>query len=453
MRIGSLSLRLLLAAGISTVAALIITAVAISYLFEVYFQKRLLDELRADLTQLTAVLAVQEDGTLDVNELGDLRYGQPFGGRYWQIQYGNTPPLLSRSLWDQALDVSLPETLGATQATTVTAPFGTELLVLSWRITIDGIDAPDGIAISVATDLSELNAASAQFRSNIIFWLMLLGTALILAAWLQVRIGLKPLEQIRTDLENVSQRDSGQLPSGYPTEVRPLVETINAQLSRQTTNLENARRRSSDLAHGLKTPLTVLAAHADEIGAEGNHERAHQISSQIASMRFFVERELARSRVSQSDRLSSNLKKSTVEMVEAIRKLPGADSIEWIVDVPAGINVPSDEHDLSELLGNLLDNARKYATSKVTISAHETHERVVLQIVDDGPGLSEEELGQVTQPGRQGADSVGGYGLGLAIVMDILDLQHGKLELANTSGAGLNSTVSWDRSINPASRH
>lgn len=445
MKIRSLNLRLLLAAGISTITALAITAIAISYLFEIYFQKRLMEELRADLTQLTAVLSVSDSGDLNVGELGDLRYGQPFGGRYWQVQAGDAPPLLSRSLWDQALTLLPPEAFGEIQSASVTAPFGTEVLTLSWRITIDGVDAPAGIVISVATDLSELNAASAKFQMNIIFWLVLLGAALILAAWLQVRVGLKPLEQIRADLEKVTRDDTGQLSTEYPTEVMPLVETINSQLKRQATSLETARRRSGDLAHGLKTPLTVLAAHAEDIRADGDHERADQIASQVASMRFFVERELARSRVSSSHQASSNLRKSTVEMVQTIGKFPNADTIEWVVDIPEEIVVPSDAHDLSELLGNLLDNARKYARSKVTITARETNSHVLLQIADDGPGISEDELERVTKPGVKGSESVDGYGLGLPIVQDILELQGGELELENNPGSGLNVSVRWKR--------
>ncbi len=445
MRLGSLNLRLLLAGGISTIVALTITAIAISYLFEAYFQKRLIDELRVDLTQLTAALVVQENGDMEIGELGDLRYNQPFGGRYWQVQSGDSAPVFSRSLWDQPLTLSLPDTFGETQATSVTAPFGAELLALSWRITIDGVDIPAGIAISVATDLAELNAASAQFRMNIVFWLVLLGIALILASWLQVRVGLKPLEQIRADLETASRDETGQLSTAYPTEVMPLVDTINTLLERQKTNLANARRRSADLAHGLKTPLTVLAAHADDIRADGDRDRADQIADQIASMRFFVERELARSRVSPSRRASTSLKHATTEMVKTINSLPGADKIEWRVDVPEGINVPSDAHDLSELLGNLLDNARKYAVSDVSISAQETENQIELRIVDDGPGLHEAELDKVTKPGQQGSESVDGYGLGLAIVQDILDLQGGKLELQNITGKGLSITVTWPR--------
>lgn len=445
MKIRSLNLRLLLAAAVSTVIALAITALAIAYLFEIYFEKRLVDELRVDLTQLTAALAVKENGDLDIGDLGDLRYDQPFGGRYWQVQVGGSPPVLSRSLWDQPLSLPLPETYGEMQSALVTAPFGADLVALSWRITIEGVDFPAGIAISVATDLAELNAASAQFRMNIIFWLALLGIALILAAWLQVRVGLKPLDQIRADLEEASREGTGQLSTKYPTEVMPLVDTINSLLERQATSLANARRRAADLAHGLKTPLTVLAAHADDICADGDRYRAEQISGQLASMRFFVERELARSRASPSRRASTNLKKSTNEMVEIIRKLPEADAIEWIVDIPDTLFVPLDTHDLSELLGNLLDNARKYARSKVTISAQGKEKHVLLHIVDDGPGIPENEIERVTRSGQQGSGSVDGYGLGLAIVQDILELQNGEIEIRNNKGGGLNVTVKWRR--------
>ena len=445
MRIGSLNLRLLLAAAVSTVAALAITAGVISYLFEIYFHNRLGEELRADLTQLTAALDVQADGSVEVTGIGDLRYDQPFGGRYWQVQIGDAPALVSRSLWDQPLTIPAPEKLGEPQSISLAAPFGSELMALSWRIEIDGVDAPQGVVLSVATDLAELNAASGQFRMNIISWLVLLGIALILAAWVQVRIGLRPLEQIRADLERVARDDAEQLPTAYPAEVMPLVDTINMQLDRQASSLANARRRSGDLAHGLKTPLTVLAAYAEDIRADGDPERAAQIAGQVAAMRVFVERELARSRVSSSRSATTPLRKATIAMVDAIRKLPGSDLLEWTVDIPADITVPSDAHDLSELLGNLLDNARKHARTRVVVRASQTAEAVALQVEDDGPGIPEDELARATEPGRQGTSSTEGQGLGLAIVKDILELQGGELVLGNRPGAGLIATVTWPR--------
>ena len=191
--------------------------------------------------------------------------------------------------------------------------------------------------------------------------------------------------------------------------------------------------------------MTVLAAHADEIRSEGDLDRAKQIENQLASMRFFVERELARSRVAPTRQTSSDLKSSVEQMVEAIRKLPQADKIEWCVDIPEAVNVPLDQHDLSELLGNLLDNARKYARSKVKVSAREKDTKIELSIVDDGPGVPEDEMELIKQPGLQGTNSATGYGLGLAIVHDILELQGGDLVFENNANQGLTVVMTWDR--------
>lgn len=439
----SLSLRLLLAAALSTFVALIITGFAISYLFEVYFQKRLVSELAADLTRLTANLSAQDTGELEVADLGDPRYSQPFGGRYWQIGVDGMPPVLSRSLWDQSIEVTVGETLGQTQVEEVVAPFGADLLAMSWRIVLDGVDAPGGVALTVATDLADLTAASTQFRLNILFWLLLLGVGLVLAAWLQVRVGLKPLDQIREDLEKVALEPEARLPDDYPSEVRPLVETINAQLERQAATLNEARRRAGDLAHGLKTPLTVLEAHAQDIRDDGNRKRANEISDQVASMRYFVERELARSRVSSSSRSSSNLLEITRLMVDAIRKLPDADALTWQIDIPTDIVAPFDRHDLSELLGNLLDNARKYASSRVLVQARVKSGQTELWISDDGPGVSDKDVERIVRPGVQGADSESGYGLGLAIVRDMLALHGCCLGFETSELGGLRVVVSW----------
>lgn len=442
MKTRSLSLRLLFAAGLSTFLALVVTGFAISYLFDLYFQKRLAQELSAELTELTAAVSIAPDGALAVEALSDLRYSQPYGGRYWQVQAGEV--VYSRSLWDQPLSLTAPPTLGAQETQTVQAPFGAELLALSWKVSMDNVAGGEAVLLTVAADLSELTAASGEFRNNIAFWLGLLGVALVAASWLQVRIGLRPLEQIRADIERVTYQPGTRLPEDYPTEVRPLANTINSMLDHQSVTLDAARRRAGDLAHGLKTPLTILAAHASDIRVDGNAEQAEQIEQQLAAMRLFVERELARSRASLSRSASSEVGPVAEQMVAAISKMPGADGIDWSVDVSKGIRAPFDAHDLSELLGNLLDNARKYAKSRVTLRCQPAAEGVVaLVIEDDGPGIAADEFEQIMEAGVQGTGSAAGQGLGLAIVRDLLALHNSTIEFENLDPSGLRTVVTW----------
>ncbi|MCP5088269.1 MAG: HAMP domain-containing histidine kinase [Rhodobacteraceae bacterium] len=444
MKFKSLSLRLLLAAGLSTVMAIVATGFVISYQFQKYFEHRLTTELRTELTQLTAALDIRSDGTADMKPLSDKRFEQPFSGRYWQVGFGSDTVLLSRSLWDQPLAMTITSVFGQQEQTKVIAPFGAELLALSWRVTAEGFSDPAGITLTVATDLSEVSLAASQFRYNIAFWLALLGVALILAAWLQVRVGLRPLEKVRTHLEKVSHRADSRLPKDYPTEVLPLVETINGLLEQQATSLADARRQASNLAHGLKTPLTILTTLAAEARVTGDSAQADQVEEQIASMRSFVERELARSRVSLANQSTSDVRTVAEKMLSAITKLPDADRLEWTLDIPDDIKAPFDEHDLSELLGNLLDNARKHAVEKVSVRARKTSgKKVILLVEDDGAGVAQESIEHILRPGVKESSTSQGQGLGLAIVQDLLTHHNCKFQLENLKDGGFRAAATW----------
>lgn len=442
MRRRSLSFRLLIAAGLTTFAALVITGFAISYLFELYFQKRLATELKAELTELTAAVDISSNGEISVGTMSDLRYEQPFGGLYWQVEAKEI--IFSRSLWDQPIKTKTPVALGVQKKEALQAEFGADLLTLSWQVKMDNLAEGETVLLTVAADMSELYVAASEFRVNIAFWLSLLGISLVGAAWLQVRVGLRPLEQIRMDIERVTYQTGNRLPETYPTEVRPLANTINSLLENQSVTLEAARRRAGDLAHGLKTPLSILAAYASDIRADGNVEQAKQIEQQLSFMRLFVERELARSRASLSRSASTEIAPIVERMVNAISKLPGAEKIVWKIDMPEGLRAPFDAHDLSELLGNLLDNARKYATSTVSITCKRLNDASVQLIIeDDGPGMAEDDLGKAFEPGAQGANCEAGQGLGLAIVSDLLEIQNSTIEIENRTPSGFRAIVTW----------
>jgi signal transduction histidine kinase len=315
----------------------------------------------------------------------------------------------------------------------------------SWRISTDGRGQPEEVTLTVATDLSDLLTAAARFRGNMASWLVLLAVTLIFAAWVQVRIGLRPLEAIRTEIERTKASPDTRLRGDFPMEVVPLVEEVNSLLERQKQSLDEVRQRAADLAHGLKTPLTVIAAINNDVRQTDGNELAEQIDQQISAMRMFIERKLARSRIGDSRLHSCDLRKVADQVVSAIRRLPTESEIDWQVDIPEGIQAPFDEHDMSELLGNLLDNARRYAASRVVVKASREDDRVIqLSVNDDGSGVPEAELVSIVARGERRDAAGQGQGLGLAIVRDLTDSHGCDLVVVNLSTGGLSVSIKWD---------
>ncbi|MFQ5623087.1 MAG: sensor histidine kinase [Paracoccaceae bacterium] len=444
MKRSSLSVRLLIAASLSTAIAIAATGAAIAFLFEAFFEERIRSELEVQLTELTAHLTHGADGTIDVTPMPDPRFGQPFSGLYWQVEPEEGSAVLSRSLWDQKISVDRPATAGKPVSAKITHSDGSRLLAVSWRILVGGQQAPESVVLTVASDLEDVTLAAQRFRSNIATWLGLLAVALITAAWLQVRIGLRPLERIRTQIQSVKAEPSRRLPAEFPSEVLPLVEEVNSLLDDQQASLGKARQRAGDLAHGLKTPLTVMRALAKETRDAGNARIAGQIEEQITAMRNFVERELARTRTGMAERTRSGLAEVVTRMVDAMKKLPGGGALDWQVQVPPELTAPFDEHDLSELLGNLLDNARKFATSRVRARARVVDgETVELVIEDDGPGVPADKLEAILERGERIDADKPGHGLGLAIARDLAASHGCALELENADPGGLVVRVRW----------
>lgn len=442
MKINALSLRLLIAASVSVLLALLATGYVFSSFFKTYFEDRIQSELATHLQQLTANIEIDAQGQFVIVPLSDQRFDQPFSGLYWQINPVGTKPLHSRSLWDLTLDLRRPDTLGM-QETQRVASAGFDLMVLSWVVTIGGDENPTELMLSVATGYDQIQATADKFNKNLMLWLSLLAAGLIFAAWLQVRVGLRPLEAVRAEISKIRDGTSRRMPDDVPTEVAPLVAEVNDLLDNLQENLNQARSHAGDLAHGLKTPLTVMRALAQQIRDGETHGLADQIDEQTQAMAHFVERELARSRMGADASATTELLPVAKRMVGAISKLPTARAIDWQINIPNGLTAPFDTFNLSEMLGNLLDNAREWTVDTVKISASKENGRTVLKIADNGPGIADALLSEVLERGKRVDENRPGSGLGLAIVQDLAKIHGCALTLKNINSGGLEVSVSW----------
>jgi len=444
MRLSSLAARLVLLALLSVGVALATISTVLSERFNRYFEDRVYAELGAHLDQLTANLSFDDAGDLVVEPLLDPRFEAPFSGLYWQARREDHPQVVSRSLWTGSIDVPIAKEAGALERVALESPMGEPLLSLSRAVWVGSDTAPSLVELTIAIDQTEVQKAAEGFQATMLVWMTIIFVGLILAAWVQVKLGLAPLETLRRKVERVRSGKDMRLEGNFPIEVQPLASEVNELLDLHEITVTQARERASDLAHGLKTPLTIINTIARDLRKRGDSAAASEIDSQIASMSHFIERELARVRVRAASTATTSARPVAERMLDAIKRFPREAPLEWRLNMAEDFSTPFDAHDLSELLGNQLDNARKWAKSVVRLSGmvkpDGTH---MLTVEDDGKGVDKKARAKLGRRGRRLDPSAQGSGLGLAICSDLAAHYDAELKLGRSDLGGLKITVSW----------
>lgn len=447
MRRRSLRLRLLVASVISIAVALAIAGFGLSALFERHVERRAKAELATYTHQLVASLAFGDGGAVTLSRtLADPRFDQVFSGLYWQLrEEGGDLLLRSRSLWDHVLplptDTLLP---GNVHDHTLPGPQDAELLVQEQLVIYSKPSGQRTIRIAVALDRQEITEASEEFTEEMIPALALLAFVLVAAAWLQVRVGLRPLEAVRRGVNAIRSRRQLRLEGPFPDEVMPLVSEVNDLLEAQENAIERARMRAGDLAHGLKTPLTVLAGDARKLRERGEEQIAGEIEDLARSMQHHIDRELTRTRIAREvgrENLKADLETVVGKLVATLQRTPRGEAIAWTLSLPVGLKVAVEPVDLAEVAGNLLENAMKWGKSEIRVQARQDGESVILSISDDGAGVPDAFLAALGRRGARLDEQVPGTGLGLAIAKEILEAYDGGLELRNNPDGGLTVTA------------
>jgi signal transduction histidine kinase len=283
------------------------------------------------------------------------------------------------------------------------------------------------------------------------------GAVLVTAAVSVLRRGLSPFTLLQERLAAIRGGRQTRLEGDYPTEVAPLVRDLNELLEDREQRVTRAAARAGDLAHGLKTPLAIIAQDAERLADRGDAELAQSIASQIERMRRHIDWHLVQARATASA-ASAAARASVGESVRALMRTmkrlyvdrslglqfdasPGGDQHIGAEDVVVRVPV----EDLEEMLGNLLDNACKWARSRVVVTIDAQPEWVRVAVDDDGPGLNREQRGEVLQRGVRGDEAAPGSGLGLAIVRDLVDAYGGTFELEGSALGGLSARVTLPR--------
>ncbi|WP_029001298.1 sensor histidine kinase [Azohydromonas australica] len=457
---GSLRRRLLLAAALWIALGLAAVGVLLVLLFSHHVEQELAERARVQLDALTAGLAVEVVPALGADgaapsprlrlqrEPPDPAFRQPLGGLYWLVQ-GDGTLLRSRSWWDAPHDPALAARWsamdpGATGRFSATGPGDQPLLLWARRVELAGLDVP--VVVAVGADATRLRSLARSYALTVAAALGVLALVLWGAAWLQVRSGLAPLGRLQSALQRLRGGQSQRIEGRYPAEVQPLVADLNAVLDDNERLVRQAREQSGNLAHGLKTPLAVIGNAATHWpGEDGALVRA-----QLALLQRLVELHLVRARAAAraldtTPGAAAGTPVSPVlqDLLRVLERLYAARQLRFERDLPpASPRVAMASDTLHDLLGNLLDNACKWARGRVRVSvrvegAPGAAALAVIEIHDDGPGIAAGQREAALQRGQRLDERQPGSGLGLAIADELARLHGGTLALEASALGGL----------------
>jgi signal transduction histidine kinase len=375
--------------------------------------------------------------------LSDPRFQSPESGFYWQIWRGGAPVLRSVSLLGR--DMLLPED-AAPQDRARVQGLGQNLIFASQEI-----EAPSQggrAVVAVGIDERQQQAVMSAFQRPLFASLVAVALGLAAAASAQVVFGLRPLRRMRAALADVRAGKAETLPEDFPSEVQPLVSDLNDVIRFNREMIQRARAQAGNLAHALRTPLTILSGEADRLAREGKPEAAAAILQECRVMRRQIDHQIARARAAANRTIAGPQVRAAPligEVVGAVGRLHADRGVVFANDVDADIEVDCDPNDLQEILGNLLDNAGKWARSEVRITGHADTRAVEFAVEDDGPGVPEAERAKVFGIGERLDERPSGGGLGLAIVRDLVDLYDGTIRLEQGGLGGLRAVVRLPR--------
>ena len=456
LRRPSLARRLVLLAVGWSLAALAISAVVLALLFQQAALRRF-DASLSDLVDNLIAGSTVENGQVVAPALTDLRALRPYSGRYWTIAEptadGRVRPLedlRSRSLWDSELQTppDLARRLRADPSKpiafdTVRTQSGERVRALARWTTLYGRDAP--LIFLAAEDRRPIDREVRNFFAATAWIGLLLGAGLIVAVVIQVRVGLRPLFRLGHEVADVRRGKAERLEASYPTELRPLTDELNALVAHNQETVERQRTHVGNLAHALKTPISVMMTEANQRPGP----LAEVVSRQAEVMRQQVDHHLRRARAAarsqgQGERTSvAEVLDELARTLERIFRDKGV-AIDW--DAPDDLYFLGERQDLLEIAGNAMENAGKWCRAKVRVRAVALdRERLRLTVEDDGPGLPPEVRDEVVRRGARLDENAPGSGLGLSIVDELARAYRGGLSLGDSPLGGLRVAVELPR--------
>ncbi|KKB80832.1 hypothetical protein VW35_01095 [Devosia soli] len=438
MKTNSLGLRLMGLAFIMVTISLIMAGVILQTLFVDNLERSVRNDLDAALTRLVALIDPDRADPTILAPLPDPRYEVPMGGRYWQIEALDGEGVArSRSLFDQQIDTAQAPDGNAFHWINGE---GLHLILVSRTVEI----VNKRFRVTVGEDHDRIHQAGMQYGWDIAKLFSLLGIVIVGAAWAQLRLVLRPLDRLRNAVDDVRRGEVARLEGKFPSEIEPLVDEVNGLLAERETLAQRGRRRASDLAHGLKTPLAALHGIAMRLRDRGDEAEATSIDELALEMSSRVDYQMRlaslRTRTGEHHE-SSSLNTAILRTVTVLRKTESGEQLHWMVELGDEVHVDIHRQDLMELVGVTLENACKWARSAVVVQIFREADVALLKIIDDGPGIPPKEIQKLGRRGARLDENVPGTGLGLAIATEILDLNAGSITYAEAPRGGLAVTL------------
>jgi len=452
----SLARRLVILAVGGIFAALAIAAVVLALLFQQAAIRRF-DASLSDLIDNLLAGSTIEDGEVVAPALTDLRALRPYSGRYWEIaepgpdgRVRALEDLRSRSLWDSELRTppDLAQRLRAEPGKPIAFDAvgpqqGERVRVMARWTTFYGREGP--VIFIAAEDRRPIDREVRNFVTATAVAFGLLGAGLIIAVIIQVRVGLRPLFRLRTEVAEVRRGKSERLKAHYPSELKPLTDELNALVAHNQETVERQRTHVGNLAHALKTPISVMITESSQRPGP----LAEVVTRQAEVMRQQVDHHLRRARAaarSQGQGERTSVAEVLDELARTLARIfrDKGVAIDW--DAPDDLYFLGERQDFMEIAGNAMENAGKWCKGRVRVRATVAGpERMRLVVEDDGPGLTPAEREEVVRRGARLDENAPGSGLGLSIIDELARAYRGALTLGDTPLGGLSVAVDLPR--------
>ena len=402
-------------------------AVFLPKVVEKYLYSQLSEQINLYLDDLSAFVDLNpESQPVLLESLSDPWFRKPYSGWYWQIDT-TSGQLRSRSLWDsqQSLEVFWHED-------------DRKLLYVSRQLLLGELDTSIKVAVGVNTD--SIDDTLEVLTGGILAALGAIALSMLALLWWQIRWSLKPMQQLQEDLQSVRDGSSNKLLNHYPVEVQPVVDDLNVLLFHYTELLERARSHTGNLAHALKTPLSIIRNETDAFP----DEQKKVLKPAVQQLQDRVNYHLGRARVAGSVQILA-VQSCPAEVVDditmAFEKFYGDRDVVLVNELDDEVNVGVEVRDLEEMLGNLIENAFKWSSGLIRVHAEIVNDAVTVYVEDNGSGLPDEQLDVVLQRGVRMDEKTPGSGLGLNIVLDIARSYQGDLTLLSSKMGGLRAQL------------
>ena len=443
---GSLMLRLFGGTALWIAIALGLTTFALDGLFKDQATRQFEQQLQSYLYQIVASLELDAQGNPIIpNTGGDPRFNRPESGLYWQINDNNGATLLkSRSLWDTKLNVANDRLLkDEIHFHSLTGPAEQRLLIAEHNLVLPD-PSNKQLRVIVGSETKELARAIETWQHSLGLFVGILFVSLVVAAIAQVAFGLQPLRQLQQSLKKLREGDNARIMGKFPTELKPLIDDFNAVIDANGKIIERARSQAGDLAHSIKTPISVMINALQAEKTRSGHDPAlvASLEEQLQQLQQQVQWRLKRARIAANAGVPHSRTPVNVtleQLARVMQKVYAEKSIQVTVGpIAEDLYFAGEEQDLQEIVGNLLDNAFKWAVSSVAVQATHSNGKLRIVVKDDGPGC--ELLTDPTHPpsrGQRADESVPGSGLGLSIVRDLVTLYDGTLSFEANVPNGL----------------